>query len=59
MLSADASDPALFARQILSVYRDAGLWQHLRDHAAARLLAENGRDAYVKALRGVLGGARD
>jgi GT2 family glycosyltransferase len=55
LLSADDTDPAAFARQVLTVYRDPALWQLLRDAALARLAAENGRAHYVQALTTLLG----
>jgi glycosyltransferase involved in cell wall biosynthesis len=55
MLSADSSDPALFAQHVVSLYRDSSLWQKLREHAADRLLAENSRERYVQMLRETLG----
>ena len=55
MLAAEASDPALFAQHIVSLYRDPALWERLRNQAAERLRAENARELYERALRDVLG----
>jgi O-antigen biosynthesis protein len=55
LLAADHTDPAGFARKIVTLYRDAELWQRLRDSALARLAAENSRKRYVTALTGLLG----
>jgi len=55
LLAAEASDPALFAQHIVSVYRDPALWERLRNQAAERLRAENGRESYEQALRDMLG----
>ena len=50
------ADPAEFARRIVVLYRDAALWQTLRDDALARLAAENGREHYVQVLTEILEG---
>jgi hypothetical protein len=55
LLSAPAADPAAFADRIVTLYRDAALWQRLRDAALARLAAENGPERMVAALRTLLG----
>ena len=54
LLVADISDPAQFARHVVTLYRDPDLWQSLRDNALARLAAENGREHYVQALTNIL-----
>lgn len=54
ILAADAADPARFAAQVVRLYRDAALWQSVRDNALARLAAENGRDQYVRVLNEIL-----
>ena len=54
LLSAEATDPAVFAEQILTVYRDASLWQTLRDNALERIRLENNRTDYKEAVRRVL-----
>ncbi len=46
MLSAPADDAMAFARQIIRVYQDEGLWRALRGRALARLEAENGFAAF-------------
>jgi GT2 family glycosyltransferase len=55
LMAADCVDPAAFARHVVAVYRDPALWQSLRDHALARLAAENSREHYVQALTTILG----
>ncbi|MEJ0018545.1 MAG: glycosyltransferase [Acetobacteraceae bacterium] len=54
MLALDPADPAAFAKGIVALYRDAALWQTLRDNALARILTENGRANYETAVRQVL-----
>jgi O-antigen biosynthesis protein len=56
LLAADHADPALFARHVVTLYRDAAVWQTVRDQALARLAAENGREHYVQALTEILEG---
>jgi GT2 family glycosyltransferase len=56
LLSAEASDAAGFARQIVTLYRDARLWSVLRDNALERISLENSRAAYEDAIRHVLEG---
>ena len=43
-----------FARRIVALYRDAALWQTLRDNALERVRAEHGRAQYQAAVRQVL-----
>ena len=52
----DHADPSLFASHVVSLYRDAALWQTVRDGALARLAAENGREHYVQVLTEILEG---
>jgi O-antigen biosynthesis protein len=54
LLAAGTADPAEFARRIVALYRDAALWQTLRDNALERVRAENGRAQYEAAVRQVL-----
>lgn len=54
LLSVEAGDPAGFARQIVTLYRDAGLWRMLRDNALERIRLENSRGPYEAAIRLVL-----
>jgi GT2 family glycosyltransferase len=54
LLAVEASDPAEFARQIVALYRDAKLWQALRDNALERVRVENSRAQYEDAIRRVL-----
>jgi glycosyltransferase involved in cell wall biosynthesis len=55
LLTAEATDPAAFARHVLAVQRDEALWQRLRDAALDRLRRENNPEDYAAAIRGVLG----
>jgi len=55
MALAEATDPAMFARQAVALQRDEALWQRLRDAALERLRQENSREDYAAAVRGVLG----
>jgi O-antigen biosynthesis protein len=54
MIAVDVTDPAEFARQIVTLYRDPELWQTLRDSALERVRAENGRAQYQAAVRRVI-----
>jgi GT2 family glycosyltransferase len=56
LLAADSTDSAQFASHVVALYRDAALWQALRDNALARLATENGREHYVQALTTILAG---
>jgi hypothetical protein len=56
LLAVDHTDPEMFARNVVELYRDAALWQTLRDGALARLAAENGREHYVQVLGEILEG---
>jgi GT2 family glycosyltransferase len=47
LLAVNTADPAEFARRIVALYRDAALWQTLRDNALARV-----RGARASAIRG-------
>jgi glycosyltransferase involved in cell wall biosynthesis len=55
VLSADSADPAGFAQNIVTLYRDATLWETLRNHALERIRAENGRDSYAAAIQQAMG----
>lgn len=57
LLVAPATDPALFARQVVRLYRDPALWQALRDAALERLRRENDAAGYAAAIESVLGPA--
>ncbi len=46
LIAASTADPAEFARRIVALYRDAALWQTLRDNALERVRAEHGRAQY-------------
>ena len=54
LIAASTADPAEFARRIVALYRDAALWQTLRDNALERVRAEHGRAQYEAAVRQVL-----
>jgi glycosyltransferase involved in cell wall biosynthesis len=54
LIAVDAADPAKFARRIVELYRDAALWQILRENALARVRTELGRAQYAAAVRQVL-----
>jgi glycosyltransferase involved in cell wall biosynthesis len=56
LLSAEPGDPADIARHIVTLYRDAALWQRLRDNALARIRSENNRAQYEAVIRHVLEG---
>ena len=51
---ADSASAAEFARRIVVLYRDAALWQRLRDAALERMHKEHGRVHYETAVRQVL-----
>jgi glycosyltransferase involved in cell wall biosynthesis len=55
LVSVDAGDPTAFADAVVRLYRDAGLWQTLRDNALERVRTENGRALYEAGIRRVLG----
>jgi glycosyltransferase involved in cell wall biosynthesis len=55
LLSAPGDDPVAFAAAVVRLYRDAALWQRLRDAALQRLRQENGAAAYTQAVAAVLG----
>ncbi|HVC60601.1 MAG TPA: glycosyltransferase [Acetobacteraceae bacterium] len=57
LLVAPAADPALFARQVVRLYRDPALWQSLRDAALERLRQDNSAADYAAAVESVLGPA--
>ena len=54
LLAAESTDPAGFAARVVRLYRDAELWQRLRDGALQRLSTENTREHYAAAIRSVL-----
>jgi GT2 family glycosyltransferase len=56
LLSAEPDDPAEFARHVVTLYRDASLWQRLRDNALERIRKENNRAQYEAVIRQVLQG---
>jgi GT2 family glycosyltransferase len=56
LLSAEPDDPAEFARHVVTLYRDAALWQRLRDNAIERVCQEDSRSQYEAVIRQVLQG---
>ena len=46
LLSADVTEPEVFARHIVALYRDEALWEAVRAAAAARVRAENDPEHY-------------
>ncbi len=56
LLSAEPDEPADFARHVVTLYRDAALWQRLRDNAMERIRKENNRAQYEAVIRQVLEG---
>jgi glycosyltransferase involved in cell wall biosynthesis len=57
LLVAPSNDPALFAQQVVRLYRNAELWQALRDAALEKLRKENDAAGYAAAVEAVLGPA--
>jgi O-antigen biosynthesis protein len=55
LLAAPASDPALFARQVVRLYSEPALWQTLRDAALDVLRIENSSADYASTIKSVLG----
>lgn len=55
VLSADVSDPALFASHIIRLHRDSVLWQNVRDAAISRLEIENNLMDYSRTVQKLLG----
>ena len=56
ILAAADTDPAGFARHILTLYRSEEVWQTIRSGALARLRSENSRAVYTEAVRAALAG---
>ena len=54
LLAADSADPERFAELVVTLYRDADLWQRLRENALGRLGTENSREAYTATISDVL-----
>lgn len=54
LLAVDPSNPAEFAHRIVTLYRDAKLWQELRDNALERVRVENNCARYKEAVRRAL-----
>ena len=57
VLSADVSDPALFASHIIRLHRDPVLWQNVRNAAIGRLQIENNLKDYSRTVQELLGPA--
>ncbi len=55
LLAAEATDPAAFARHVVALQKDEGLWHHVRESALHRLRHDNNRETYAAAIREVLG----
>jgi glycosyltransferase involved in cell wall biosynthesis len=55
LLAAEATDPAAFARHVVALQRDEGLWHRVRDSALHTLHRDNNRLDYAAAISGVLG----
>ena len=55
LLAADATDPAAFARHVVAVQRDEGLWHDLRAAALHRLYQDHNRAIWSAAIRDALG----
>jgi GT2 family glycosyltransferase len=58
ILSADVSDPALFADNIVRLHRDPVLWQNVRHAAIEWLQKENNMTDYYRAIGELLGPSR-
>jgi glycosyltransferase involved in cell wall biosynthesis len=54
ILTAEASDPAGFATEVVALHESELLWRSIRDAALARLRVENNREQYIAALMSVL-----
>ncbi len=54
LLAAPPDDPGAFAGQILRLYTNPTLWQHLRETALTRLAAENSFATYQQNLAAIL-----
>jgi O-antigen biosynthesis protein len=57
LLTAPATDPAAFARQVVRLYRDPALWRTVRETALERLRRDNNAADYAAAVEAVLGPA--
>ncbi|WP_158925912.1 glycosyltransferase [Acidisphaera sp. S103] len=54
LLVAGSGDPVRFAAHVVAVYRDATLWQSIRERALHRLQQENGRAEFTRAVASVI-----
>lgn len=57
LLTAPATDPVAFARQVVRLYRDPALWRTLRETALERMRRDNDAAGYAAAIESVLGPA--
>jgi glycosyltransferase involved in cell wall biosynthesis len=57
ILTAPVTDPVAFAAAVVTAYRSEELWCGVRNGALRRLERENGREAFARAVTGVLGQA--
>jgi glycosyltransferase involved in cell wall biosynthesis len=58
LLVAETNDARQFADLIITLYRDAPLWQRLRDNALTRVRSENSPESYSLAIDGAIERAR-
>jgi glycosyltransferase involved in cell wall biosynthesis len=54
LLSADASDPAGFARAVLRLHEDEAEWARVRTRAGERIAAENAAEPYAAAIKALI-----
>ena len=54
ILTADATDPATFAKHVLALYRSETLWNHIRFGAAVRIRYECGRKPFEQTVAEIL-----
>jgi glycosyltransferase involved in cell wall biosynthesis len=55
LLAAEATDPAAYARHVVALQRDEGLWHRQRAAALHRLYQDHNRATYSAAIRDALG----
>ncbi|MEO8715352.1 MAG: glycosyltransferase, partial [Acetobacteraceae bacterium] len=54
LMAAEVGDAEGFARAVLALYRDAGLWDSVREAAAARVATECRAEAFAAAVEGIV-----
>jgi GT2 family glycosyltransferase len=54
ILAAPTDDPTAFADAVVRAYRDATLWQTVREGALRRVRTDNGKEAFSAAVAGAL-----